>query len=254
MLTAGHRRLLFSGARKGVGFAGSIVNYESKILAMWDAEDSNLITNATGVSSWTDNVAGIAVTQATTTKQPIWSATSFNGKAGVLFDAVDDILEVAPLPAAIPSGTTECEAWMLCSQDALTTDSVIKTGFAWGGGTVVDERLVQRRVSASANRAFVGNADGTTQHVVSDTAVNINTHHVIRCEYLATLTALTVDGAGRATVANNQITGTTRLRIGGNALNTANSWWKGQIAVFMITQPLAVDEAAQLLSDLSARK
>ena len=62
-----------------------------------DAATSSTITIATGVSTWADRKGGgVNATQATGSLQPSYSATAFPGSLpGVLFDGVDDTLEIA---------------------------------------------------------------------------------------------------------------------------------------------------------------
>ena len=68
--------------------------------ALWlDAAESSTITIATGVSTWADKSGNAAnATQATTTRQPSYSATAFPGSLpGVLFDGVDDIMDISTI-------------------------------------------------------------------------------------------------------------------------------------------------------------
>ena len=64
-------------------------------LALWfDANDSSTITTVSGaVSQWNSKVGGYTATQTTANNRPAYSATSFNGKAGVSFDGSNDQLD-----------------------------------------------------------------------------------------------------------------------------------------------------------------
>ncbi len=68
------------------------------------------VTTATGVSAWADQ-SGAArnATQATTASEPALQTGSLNGRAAVVFDGVDDFLQVAYIPPA--PGTTPSWYW-----------------------------------------------------------------------------------------------------------------------------------------------
>lgn len=78
-------------------FPQTIVPKTIPALTLWlDADDASTITTVTGVSSWRDKSGnGFNPVQATTTKQPTYTANLQGGKYGLVFDGVDDNLITA---------------------------------------------------------------------------------------------------------------------------------------------------------------
>jgi hypothetical protein len=74
---------------------------------LWlDAYDPSTITMATGVSSWLDKSGnGFNITQATTTKQPLYTQNLQGGKAGIGFDGIDDNLLGSTTSTLLEPGT-----------------------------------------------------------------------------------------------------------------------------------------------------
>ena len=76
--------------------ASSRVAFSPALLGpvLWvDASDATTITlNGSTVSQWSDKSGnGRHLVQATASKQPAYSATTFNNRPGITFDGVDDI-------------------------------------------------------------------------------------------------------------------------------------------------------------------
>lgn len=78
-------------------FPKTIVPTTIPALTLWlDADDASTITTVTGVSSWRDKSGnGFNPIQATTTKQPAYTANLQGGKAGVVGDGVDDFMQTS---------------------------------------------------------------------------------------------------------------------------------------------------------------
>ena len=62
------------------------------LVARWRASDLAL-TDGSAVTSWTDAASGFVASQGTTTAQPTYRATGFNGHPGVEFDGTADYLQ-----------------------------------------------------------------------------------------------------------------------------------------------------------------
>jgi hypothetical protein len=83
----------------------------SLLYADWDARRTDLLSFATGVSSWRDRVASIDQVQGVGAAQPVYGATAFHGGPGLTFDGVNDYL-LATLTSALASGTRPY-AWIV---------------------------------------------------------------------------------------------------------------------------------------------
>lgn len=225
------------------------------LLAWWDADPATWgskggVTVATGVSSWRENVAGYAATQGTGSLQPVWSASSFNGGAGVSYDGTDDVLTCtdATLLAALPIGANPAEMWLLGQQDALVGDTSTRYAFSYGGSNGGTWRGMSRVVSTGVNRCQgdPGDTDGT---------VNFSTRHVVRFQIGATATDIAVDGNSPAHLNVVPATATSaRVRLGSRNSTSAALFWQGQIAAALITMPLSASKAATLQTYLLNRR
>lgn len=229
----------------------------ASLLAWWDAERADKITNSTGVSSWKDVVAGYDLTQATGAAQPIWSATSFGGFPGVTFDGTDDCLAStdAALLAALPVDLISSEMWSVVQQDAAAADTTVREIFTYGGATTQTSRRSERAVVSAVNRSRILQGDGTSSHTgAGPTTVDFSTRHVVRSVYGATPQAILDGVSGVATTSVDGVTGSVRARMGATQVGTAGQFWQGQIATVLVTLPLPTDKAAQLHSYLMARR
>lgn len=215
------------------------------LLAHWSARRYDLITIATGVSSWKDTVAAYDVTQATGAAQPVWNAQAFGGAPGVLFDGTDDFLALT-LAGQFPAGATPCEMWVLCQQNALPADTGQRFAFSYGSAATTTSRAIIRIVSAGVNLARGNAGDGAAQQTTTGNR-NFSSRHVVRLQVGATSSTLTVDNVVMTTTTAVPNTTATRLRIGANPAATAISFWQGVVADALITNPLPPQAAAQLM-------
>lgn len=127
-------------------------------LKLWLRADS---LSATPVASWQDKRGGANPTfaQATGGLQPTWSATAMNGRPGVTFDGIDDVLRSTDSISGSASDYTIFLA--IDSNDTPTVDSfMFDTDPPLGG-----ERLVLAHNRATdlyfSGVAWVGTADVT---------------------------------------------------------------------------------------------
>lgn len=222
----------------------------------WDAERIDLITIATGVSSWLGTIAGYQIAQVTGSAQPAWSATSFNGAASVTYDGSDDVLTGADagMLAALPTGATPCEIWGLVQQDAAASDS----GARYLGGyasTSNAGRAISRGVAVGVVRGRMIVGDGAASTQLVNTSVELTTRHVMRAIIRASEIVMGVDQSETAPSAIVPNTGATRVRVGATPLNsTPSSFWQGKVAGFGIFRPMTTNQAIMFRSYLQGRR
>lgn len=244
---------LGSPAVSGVGWTPMALG--SSLIAWWAADRADLITlNSNKVTSWKDVKAGYDMAQSTDSLRPIYSATSFNGAPGVNFDGTDDYLVCtdAALLAALPIGATPSEMWALASQDAPTVDFA-RIIASYGGDTSAFRRGVQRDITGaqSVPTATAGNGSGAVN--VKGT-VDFIGRHVLRGEYGATATAISIDGADRQSGAVVPVTQANRVRIGTNSNTSISNWWMGLVRDVIITTALSAGDAALLQAYLQSKR
>lgn len=223
----------------------------AKLLGWWNADDVSTITKdgSNLVSSWKDKVAALDAVQATGSSQPVHTLTSFNGNPGVTFDGVDDQLTTATQP--FPATTSSAGIWVLVQQSALIADVNQKVAFGYGAAATTS-RSAGRAVVTVTNRGEL--LTGAT--ATDDTAVDLSSRHVIRGEWNATTTTITVDGGTPVPQALVPNTATTRCRIGANALaSPTTSCWNGIIREVIVDDgTLTAGEATSLQTYLLARR
>lgn len=241
----------------GYGFSGRefsnytpLVELGDSILAYWDANTVSSMTLGGGnaVSSWRDLKNNYNVIQATGASQPVYSATSFNGKAGLTFDGTDDSLSLTPSP--FPTGAAPYEFWALFQQDdvALAERLVICTGNA----STTNRGMGK---SASLNRLFGRVGTGASSVGAVYSIPDMLSRHVGRMAVGATNYTLTVDGRTSVTsTACVPATASDRFRIGANTNTVASTFWLGQIAAILVTNQLTVNQATSLQNWLMTRR
>lgn len=221
----------------------------AKLLGWWNADRADLITIATGVSSWKDIVAGLDAVNATGTQQPIYSATSFNGNPGVTFDGVDDRLVAVTQP--FPAVAAPSEIWALAQNNGIG-DAAVRTIISYGGATLATSRSVGKIDSAGTDRG----AATSNNVVASDTLINLNSRHVLRAQFTATDETITVDGGTPVTSAVVSSTGTTSVRLGCNTnAGTPQRFWSGPVREIIVTDgTLTAGEVTSLQTYMLARR
>lgn len=227
----------------------------ASLLAWWDAERSDLITQSGGlVSSWRDIVAGYDATQSVGASKPAYSGTGFNNRPGLIFDGVDDELTcVAGGLLAQLGGSASYELWLAVSQDALVADATTRFLLNVGDGSVNTSRSVNRLVSGGVNRARTLVGNGASSVGASQTTTDFSGRHIVRGASTATDVTTTVDGVASSTAAVVPNTTATRLRLGAGSAASAASFHNGVVSAALITGPLSAGDAAKLYAYLSPR-
>jgi len=223
------------------------------LIALWDAERSDLIT-AGATLSVKDTVAAYDALQATASAQPAYSATSFNGRPGFTHDGTDDQLTcTASGLLAQLGGATSYEMWGVIDQTALVADTGARTFLSVGAANTTS-RVAQRAVVSAANRARGVTGDGAGATTVNNTSVDFSGRHVVRVKFTATGTTVEIDGVTMAEAAVVPSTTATRVRIGAAANTSASLFWQGVWNAVAFTRPLDSARAAQFLSWANARR
>lgn len=225
----------------------------SSLLAWWDAERADLITVSGGlVSSWKDAVGAYDAVQTVGASKPAYSATSFNGRAGLTFDGTDDELTFTGVPAGIPTAANPSEVWTLVSQDALVADATGRTSFSYGGAGN-NTRFCERAVSGGVNRADAASGSGAGVVTCLNAGVDFSGRHVVRNIFTATAVQCDVDGVVGTPQAVVPSTNTTRGRIGANSAGTPGAYWNGVHSTVLVVAPLTAAEATLLYAYLNRR-
>lgn len=233
----------------------------SKLLAWWDAEQAATITQSGGVvSSWRDAINGYTVT-ASSTLQPAYNATGFNGRPVLTFDGTDDCMVLSGVPSGIPTGAAPCEIWGVVDQ---TADAVSDTGVrviaGWGSSATGTANRYAARVSTNdgsdgrvnSGRASAGNGTAVVNSTIGPT-LDFSGRKVIRTVFDGATIYAEVDGVLSAAAACVPATATTRLRIGGTFSTTATLLWKGGINSVLVLGLLSDTDAGLLTDYLRAR-
>jgi hypothetical protein len=206
-------------------------------LTQWlDASETSTITVVTGVSNWNDKSGNArTITQATTTKQPVYSPTGLGTLPGITFN-----------------GTTSSmtRASFVYAQGSATVFSVIKAP------TSITNRFVfSEGRSSTTNNSYAPLMSSTTNTmtgwVVNDAATNVlnrpvispiifdNTTRLIMAEDTGTSFYTYSNGVAQTQAATNYTRGTSTIntfRLGTRFVNNAESaWFTGTIAEFVVT-------------------
>lgn len=218
------------------------------LIEWWSADRSDLITlNSNKVMSWKGVKAGSDMAQGTDSLRPIYGLTSWNGAPGVTFDGADDFLQCtdAALLAALPIGAAPSEMWALVSQDAPTLDFA-RIPFSYGGDSSAFRRGVQRNVTATQSlpATTTGNGSGG-QNVVG--TVDFIGRHVVRGEFGATATAISLDGIDRQSGAVVPNTQANRVTLGTLSNSGKSNWWMGNSRDFLLINGILSSPDAALL-------
>ena len=113
----------------------------------WSADDhgtARMTDDGAGlISSWTDRIAGLAVT-AVTAARPTYGATALAGRPALTFDGVANCLASTSL-TNMPTGAQDGEIWALFSQAAAAPADTGNRDLIRYGGTSADTcRMVDR--------------------------------------------------------------------------------------------------------------
>lgn len=228
--------------------SGPVTALGSALKAWWDADDhgtARMTDDGAGlISSWTDKVAALAYTGATTAR-PTWTSTALQSpmaaKAGLTFDGVANVLSGAT--TGLPVGSTAGEIYVLVSQNDPTSHVTVNNAFGYGSITNSTGRVIARTISG-VNRVYINDQLAT----LIDTQANFLGVHVVSGNWAGTTQAGRIDGvpfnpASGAIATLN--TSTTNGRIGSRP-NSSTQFWLGVIRHIMVTTTLTALQRQQL--------
>lgn len=224
---------------------------------LWfDAWDTSTMAFATGVSSWTDRVTGLAVTQATGAAQPIHSTTSFNGLPSVTGSGSQSLIVTSgALLADILKSKSGSSAVSL-HMPTITSASVMQIGKVCTNSSA-NARLEARITGATRNGVSLRVVDAdVTQNITDNTTVasaNVALIETYNLDYaVADQVRLSSNGIrGGVTAITSAATATSATDCGGVSLfssATSSQFFTGRIACFIITeqsQTAATEEKAE---------
>lgn len=224
----------------------------ASLLAFWDAERSDLVTRSGGlVTSWKDVVGAYDLTQASGASRPAYSATSFNGRPGATFDATDDKVAMAAVPASFPLGAANAWLWAVVSQDLAGTTAGNRDAFGYGNQTASGLRLGRGSV-ANVNRARIFVGTGGAAITATNGNIDFSGRHVLVAKVSATAAQVDVGGnAGAPAAGVPAIQNNSGVAIGG-AFN-GGDFWGGVINACLLTLPLSGTEETLLQAYLNRR-
>lgn len=236
-----------------VGHTGAAVDVSpltilgDSLLEWWTADRPDLMTLVgAAVTNWRGTKNGYSVTQAISASRPTYSASSFNGSAGLTFDGGDDGLATATQP--FPSGSNPSQVWAVVQQDALPANTTVRFIASFGGAGFDSQVRVTRAVVAAANRLACNVGTGGGGGVFPQPVGDFSTRHVVRLSVGATLSAAGFDGAALSdAMAAVPAIGTSGLSIGSNQAVSGNNW-QGQIRDVLVTGSLSAEQEAALLA------
>lgn len=244
------------GIGSGFGLAAAFGGYNpltelgADLAGYFEAQQPDSITHVGGlVSEWRCRKTGYAVTQSVDGAKPVYSPTSFNGDAGLLFDGVDDVLAGVSHPFPL----TNYEVWLLLSQITLPADTTQRYALGMGTGSG-QGATVSRIVTTGVNRIRGTVGNGTAGVVSNNVAVDFSSRHVARMIVKATGVTMEIDDTTVAESAVVPSLTNARFRFAAFINTLAGNFYNGQIAACLITNLLSGSKLTALDNWLLARR
>lgn len=212
------------------GFAPSTLG--STLKARWNADSPSAGT----VTTWTDSVASIALTNAGT---PTKSATSWPGatggaKAGITFNGTTDVLSGTSF-AALPTGANGSEIFLEAQNNAAAS-----TTAANYGGTTAGTRRILNMTSAGAVQVTDGTAATTLRGIIGSSPF------VADGIFTATTDQARVNGQGSTPAAITLNTGTARFAVGASNAASPSGFMSGVVREVDVTGPLTATQRQEM--------
>jgi hypothetical protein len=220
---------------------------------MWDAERADTLTLAgAAVNAWASVKNGYSAAQAISASKPVYSATSFNGRPGVLFDGADDELTYAGT-GVFPTSASASTIWILCDQLAAAADTSVRYLMTYGGNAFITARGARRAVVTGVNQASLnyGSSGGVSTRPVAPG--DFSGRSVLRLEIKPTEGYASLNGTRGTAVSGVPTTATTRTRLGASTEDTASFFGHFVASFIAITGALSDAEAAQMTAFLKTR-
>ena len=200
------------------------------------------------MTAWADRKNGHTPTQSAPGSKPIYAPIGFNGRPGIVFDGVDDYLQMlGTIP--FPQGTVPCEIWTLA--DFTAGNPVTSSIIGWGDGVAANANRAIRRLGTGFSNALFGN--GVSNSVITNISVIIDGKHMLRARFEPTKGMLFVDdGLPTATTATLNSAPANNFFIGLSNIGN-NNYLRGTASAMLITSLLSATQAAELNGYLKSR-
>lgn len=227
----------------------------SNLIAWWDAERSDKISQSGGlVSSWIDLKNGYELTQANGTAKPTYGSMSFNGRPGITTDGVDDRLRSSAMPALFPLGADPVWLWALVDQFTGNSDGGNRDIIGYGDASATaNTRRLERGQSSGVSAAVMVVGTGSGSPVAVNGSAPFNGRHLVVGKIGTASSEIRLDGAlGNSTTAAVPSTNTGNVTVGGAP--NGGSFFSGVINALLVTVPLQAADETRLSAYLNARK
>jgi hypothetical protein len=221
----------------------------SDLIAYWDANRADSFTlQELTVNKWRDLVAGYELLAADPPSSPIYSPDGFNGAPCVTFNGAQWLTSTdAGLMAALPSGSTDSETWVICEQTAAPADTTERYIVGWSGSSVTSGRAMSRIVTSGKNLVRSRTGTGAGASNADFAGIDFTGRHILRQQVTPTRTYLDFDWSGSpASVAVVPATTNTRIRFGSIPAAGQGNLWIGSLVAVLITKALSPEKALAL--------
>lgn len=238
------------------GIAGRwnpLIDLGPKLLGWWSAEPAYLTLNVLEVTEWRDVTHGYVMTP---TGAPTYDATGWTGgRPAVESDGAGYFACVdAAFLASLPSGAAAGELWGLVRQDDLPADTTERVVMSYGAGSAFNNaRRMTRVVSVGVNRGQIMVGTGAAAVIARNDVADFSGDTLVRGQYGATQSVLTIDGSVTAPLAAVPATTVTKATLFASSGTVPTQIWKGGARDFMFTTALNAEEALLLNAWLAAR-
>lgn len=232
-----------------IGLTGGVPRYDpyaalaGKLALAIDWRRSDLVTAGSGLASQVlDVIGGRAFVQASGSLQP-----GYVPPGGFSFDGIDDTMAYSG-STGMPSGAS---AWEFVG---IFDDQFVGAGekfaFSWGSSGGVNTSVHIGSTGGVGTRRYrLSIGTGTARVSIGDTAVFSNTGpHVVHAWYDGTTGHLSVDGNAAASSAVAQNLSTGRARMSGQSSAASNPWSGPSHLKLGFNALLTADERTELIS------
>ena len=162
----------------------------SKLVEWWTANDATTITlSGSNVTNWVGKVASTSLDQATSTRQPVYSATSWNSGASAAITfaqptSLPQFLRASSVPGSFPTTTAYSEIWVIIEvTDTDTGTARTRAPFTYGSATNGAHRGMRIQTVST-----VFQVKATTGSVTTANTGGVTARHTIRGIHFTTPT------------------------------------------------------------------
>lgn len=225
----------------------------SKLIFWFDAERTESLTlSGALVERWRDRKQGFVLEQVSTGFKPVFGLSSLNSRPAVVFDGTDDYMQAVPgttLSSSIPQGAAGSEIWSLAADTAVGVTGI---RMLTSTGTSAAGRRATGRASAVPNVSNMRIPTGSTSTSVNG-STSLNGIHATRAVFANGASQMFVDQLTTPDITSASALNSTDNSLIIGALTVTTSFWQGPVNTVVVTQPLSLEEAAQMMTYLKHR-